>query len=89
MSEEYQCGTCPRSFQSWRACQQHMRDTNHLYHVCRICAMTWPTEEDRISHEANMHHHCAKCNRLFQNYNNVKMVSGNTGGTVPTLLPLS
>ncbi|KAK4112878.1 hypothetical protein N656DRAFT_731338 [Canariomyces notabilis] len=70
---DFECERCPRWFRSWQACFQHMSAKNHFALECHICDETWPTEEDRTTHENEDHYYCADCDRNFRNYNNLKM----------------
>jgi DNA-directed RNA polymerase subunit RPC12/RpoP len=72
---DFECERCPRWFRSWQACFQHMSAKNHFALECHICDETWPTEEDRTTHENEDHYYCADCDSTFRNYNNIKMVS--------------
>ena len=71
---DFECGTCARDFGSERARFQHMNDCNHFPWKCSLCCDTWPTEDRRNEHEHEVHSYCGECDRVFSNYNNLRMV---------------
>lgn len=71
----YECDGCPRFFGSHRALYQHMNDCNHFAYDCSQCNETYPDAGGVKDHEITYHHYCAECDRHFNNYNNIKMVS--------------
>lgn len=72
----FECDRCHRYFHSAGARWQHMKERNHFAYECHFCDETWPGEEGLKVHEVEDHHYCADCNRTFQSYNNIQMVSG-------------
>ncbi len=71
----YECRACGKDFDSERAMEQHMNAKGHWPVECALCYNTYADKEDCQAHEYTDHNHCSECNRSFQNYNNLRMVS--------------
>lgn len=71
----YECQDCGREFNTERAMMQHKDAKNHRPFECHVCYDTFWDEEDREEHEHDDHHYCADCDRHFQSFNNLRMVS--------------
>lgn len=71
----FECDTCCRWFRSEGARRRHMVDCNHFAKICSQCDATYLTEEEVKEHEIDDHYYCAECDRVFNNGNNIKMVS--------------
>ncbi|KAI1654374.1 hypothetical protein F4813DRAFT_392880 [Daldinia decipiens] len=80
---EHECDRCSRFFNSRSAVVNHMSAKNHWFYECGICDKTWPTEELVKEHEVKQHFYCNDCNREFNTYNNIKMVSWTIHYPVP------
>ncbi|KAK3346566.1 hypothetical protein B0T25DRAFT_460272 [Lasiosphaeria hispida] len=80
---DFECDTCDRYFRSESARLQHMRDLGHFdqqdceseVEWCSLqhCYFTAATHNDIKDHEVREHFFCRECDRLFDNYNNIKM----------------
>ena len=71
----FECDTCDKVFKGSAAKDFHMDHWNHYAWVCNECGETWPSESKLKHHQAEEHHYCADCDRYFQSYNNIRMVS--------------
>ncbi|BCR97021.1 C2H2-type zinc finger protein [Aspergillus luchuensis] len=70
----YDCETCPRYFNSWYACRQHMSDTGHwgVRYECETCDDQFLTQWEVEEHMDDNGHHapkipCETCGRKFYN----------------------
>ncbi|KAI1435566.1 hypothetical protein GGR50DRAFT_307194 [Xylaria sp. CBS 124048] len=70
---DFECSRCAANFSSNTRLFNHMNAANHFRWNCSLCPETWPTEDQRISHEHFEHYYCHECDRPFMNYNNLKM----------------
>ncbi|KAL3429118.1 hypothetical protein BDV09DRAFT_50967 [Aspergillus tetrazonus] len=74
----YECETCTKSFRSLNAAHQHMDSKGHWAPrwPCETCNNTFYTEEAAEQHMQSLGHYryyCKKCDRRFQNENNLQM----------------
>ncbi|KAF4582188.1 putative zinc finger protein [Ophiocordyceps camponoti-floridani] len=75
---EYECDTCHRFYKTERACFQHMDDCNHwnrTFYKCGLCdqRVRYLSKDSLVQHEYDEHDYCSDCDRIFQNYNNLRM----------------
>lgn len=65
-SRKYYCSRCQKSFPSFPAKRQHMKDSP-THNVCHVCSSPpdYPTEEDLDEHLEQEHNICTSCERRF------------------------
>ncbi|OAX79326.1 hypothetical protein ACJ72_06357 [Emergomyces africanus] len=74
----YECESCPRTFRTPAACNQHMNDTDHWPPVfeCETCPKQFNSlyaADQHMKAVAHFKNYCKDCNRTFQNANNLEM----------------
>lgn len=69
-----ECETCPRTFRTLGACEQHMTDTDHWSedYACDFCIDVFWTQADAKDH---MKTFCHDCDRSFESEANYQAVS--------------
>jgi len=76
----FECETCNKEFRSERAAEQHMNATSHWAPKipCETCDKKFHTQAQANQHmgdKAHYKNHCQPCGRIFNNENNLRMVS--------------
>ncbi|KAI1118338.1 hypothetical protein F5Y14DRAFT_400053 [Nemania sp. NC0429] len=70
---KFSCHRCASVFRTQSDAAFHMDSWNHWKHACSRCTMTASSDDEVKEHEISDHFWCSKCDREFQNHNNIKM----------------